>query len=90
MFVEDRRTLRVLTSEAHEYFAAGEVAPNEVGMELRLCHAQGHVSELEARVCPEGMNLPEILHVALDPKGRLARLASQNGEPPALNTDRGA
>ncbi|MGZ3496709.1 MAG: hypothetical protein ACXWNK_00865 [Vulcanimicrobiaceae bacterium] len=90
MFVDDRRTLRILTSDTHEYFAAANLAPNEGGMELRLCHTRGHVSEMEARICPEGMNMPEIIHVTLDRDGRLAKLASCSGQPPALNLDAGA
>ena len=85
MLVDDRRILRVLTSDTYDYFAAAAVTQSESGIELRLCHARGHVTEAEARICPEGMNMPEIVHVALDPDGLLTRLASQAGRPPALN-----
>jgi hypothetical protein len=87
MFVDDSRTLRLLTNEVHEYFAAAEVCQNDGGMELRLCHTRGHVTEEEARICPEGMNMPEIVHVARDADGRLSKLASRSGQPPLLNLD---
>ncbi len=82
--MSDDRPVRIMTSGIYDYWAAANVTSGlstSGGFTLRACHSQKHMSEAEARACPEGIELREIVCVKRDDQAEFAaEVLSQRGK----------